>query len=318
MEEPRKPVVIDTNILLHAISCGSQEGPDNNSPLDRGTRNRGISPEQIRGSLMLLLAETRVIIPEVVVKEILSKKTQELLGARNLSNLMMVLGVVANRTTPLVPSRIEVIRQNVGFAKIETKAQAAAQSLRDQGFDIPGNWPELLDPEERKAKPPVGLLLKSQACKTWAKIHRDLGKVRNNILDLPTNGETTQVKLLESAKEIEARLDRPETTQKEIDELSATQANAEMAAAAARPYILPDAEITFLARRNKAEIYTLDKDIDLLRHEMPGGPGEPTKSTTTGPWATIEDLVQALKENLRGPTQKQVKRPPQAPETPAL
>lgn len=314
MDTPRKPVVIDTNILLYAISNGAQEGPDNNSELDRNTRNMGISPQQVRGALILLLIESPAIIPDVVVQELLSKRLGAMMSEKNTRNLKLVLEAVKGRTTPLIPQRIELIRQNVGVRKIQEKAEAAAEAIRKTGIDIPNDWADRLLEDRAGAFPAIQTLRNNQACLTWAKIHGEAGKIRKTITDLPPTGETTQRNFLKIAEEIAERLDRPEVSKEEMETLAPQQAQAEMDADAAKPYLLPDAEILFIARQHNACIYTLDNDIDLLRTEFPGDPGQPTISRTSGPWKSIEELVRALKENLRRPPKIAPKIAPDDPQ----
>jgi len=304
MKDFAKPFVLDTNVLLYCISCGVKETPDNNSPLDRSTRTRKtedsnrIDPEQVRGAIICLLQENPVIIPQVVLEELKSRKTEEMLGDKNKKNLELVLKSVSNQATTFVAQRIEVIRQNYLVEKIKTKALAFVESLRKRGIDIPEGWENNLSPKRGSNPPPLNNLESDQACLTWAKICHDEPKVRANILKLPPSGETKQRQILSKAKEISQRLDRPETTQEEITTLAPELAKLEIQAEEEKPFFIPDFEILFLAKRKKACIYSLDNDLCLLEKELSQGEKLQIVKTTTGPWATIEDFSRHLKSNI--------------------
>lgn len=306
------PFALDSNILLYAISSGINEGPDNNSILDRKTRthSKKIRPEQVRGAIISLLLEHPVIIPEIVLKELKGNKIQSMLSEKNKQSLERIVQAIGNRQISFTPQRIDVIRHNYTINNIKEKANAFVLDIKNQGINIPDNWEQELSPQKGRNDPPLSLLENNQYCMTWAKIAPEEARVKKNIKVLPPSGDTEQQQLLAEAKEIRERLDKPETTQEELEELTSKLAILEIKAQETKPYFIPDFEIFFLAKSHKAMIYSLDNDIALMESELQdkGGPRVPILTNTTGPWATIEDLAHHIKKNLNRQSLERTKK----------
>lgn len=132
---PKSRRVLDTSLLL--IACAIKSSGDSMSELDIDYNNlaNGQNPDKLRGLLIGMLTDNTVIVPEIVRLELqglasggqASEKTtqgkRQKLSAKNIENIRSLAFVLDNRTTPLLPTREDVLLQKSVWDEIERKAK---------------------------------------------------------------------------------------------------------------------------------------------------------------------------------------------------
>lgn len=303
-QQPKlRPVfVLDTNVLMAAVASGQTEGPDNNSQLDKETREKKIDSEKLRGKLINMLTVGALAIPEIVREEFkaIARRQNSPMGGKNKKFAEKLLEVLKDRTIEYNPTREEVIRQGNAVETLQKDADLSITSLQKAGIDIPLDWRKVINEKDKGETPPwKRQLRKIPAVVTWAKIADLAPTAVSERGALPKTGETTQRELLKEACRLRQLNDRPESPQDPETSNRNTQiAELEEKAKGTRPQLIPDWEIFFTAQRCQACLITLDGDMKVIARQTTGIPPEIGGPGQAGP-KNMEELLTAISDNLK-------------------
>ena len=303
MELPNleKPIVIDANVLFYAICASSNEGPDNNSELDKRTRLKGVDPEKVRGDLILNLMSRPLVIPQVAIEELNSKKTQAMLSETNKRNLALINNVIEDIGWKHIPTKEDISFQQMTLRALQSRAVAQAEKVKKEGGQVPDHWSEPRNEWTQKQKDAVidPAVFNHPVCKVYRKMKPDMSRAESAMKAVIGCISTPEIELLKGAK-AKRELALADTTPiEEQNKLNDEATDMEMAAETARPYLINDFTIKAVTKsleRHGASLLTYDNDFKVINDIIPNQAIK-LDARNQGAPATIKELVDAIKNN---------------------